>query len=432
MHHAARGSPFPVIHRMSAFIARPSARRTHRTRRALASIALLPLAVLAACEGEADPTGPGTAITEAAINEIVSFGPLNASSTDTLVYFSFAAGALVPRSADWDLAFRRFEVRLNSAAIGGASSRNVLGVGLGNNRDASDAEVLALTPATTRAQFDAVRAEQIPADSLFVTDRLSENAQGMFTFGGIPVANASNYWKVRLANGAFALVRATRLKFSPTFAVDTLYLESRLQTGSTLGAVRTLAITPNRAVTAISLATNSVVSANGCNWDFSFDPAANRLAFAVNTACSTGTYPGPASPVFGEATTASDAPQYGAFLSQLVGPIPNSVFDRSAPFRYNLAGNDRLHPSFNVYPREGGQSRVQAAGHRLLQRHRRRGLPDHPLRAHSMIRRLAACLSAGLGAGLGVCVSACVSAFLLALMLPTSLGARTGCAAGVR
>ena len=46
---------------------------------------------------------------------------------------------------------------------------------------------------------------------------------------------------------------------------------------------------------------------------------------------------------------ASDAPQFATFLSTLVGPIPNSVLDKAAPFRYNLQGNDRLHPAFNTY-----------------------------------------------------------------------------------
>ena len=130
--------------------------------RSLLSVASL--AVLGACEGESNATGPGTGTPEPAVNEVVSFGPLNASSTDTLVYFSFASGALVPRTGDWDLAFRRYEVRLNSPAVGGATSKNVLGFALDNNKTASDAQVLAFTPAATLTDFDAVRTAQIPAD----------------------------------------------------------------------------------------------------------------------------------------------------------------------------------------------------------------------------------------------------------------------------
>jgi len=313
---------------------------------------LLPLGaavLLAACEGEATATGPDAGVPEAPINQVVTFGPLNASSPDTLVFFSFAKGTLVPRTADWDLAFRRFEVRLNSPAIGGATSKNVLGVALDNNRNATDAQVLALTTANTLSEFDAIRAAQIPADDRFQTDRLTENRQGYLNLSGIPTANAANYWKLRLANGSFALFRATRIKFTPAFAVDTLYLESRLQSGSTLGAVQTLAIAPAGGVRQISFSTNAVVTGGGCNWDLEFNPAANQLSLVPNVACSAGTYPGPTSPTFANATVASDAPQFATFLSTLVGPIPNSVLDKGAPFRYNLQGNERLHAAFNIY-----------------------------------------------------------------------------------
>lgn len=315
--------------------------------RSLLSVASL--AVLAACEGESDATGPGNGTPEPAINQVVSFGPLNASSNDTLVYFSFVSGALVPRTGDWDLAFRRYEVRLNSPAVGGATSKNVLGFALDNNKTASDAQVLAFTPAAMLASFDAVRDAQIPADAQFLSDRLTENRQGHLNLGGIPAANPANYWKVRLANGAFALLRASRIKFTPSFAVDTLYLESRLQTGAMLGAVQTLAIAPSSQVRQVNLSTNSVVAGAGCNWDLEFNPAPNQLSLVPNVACNGGTYPGPTSPTFANATAANDAPQYATFLSQLVGPIPNSVLDKSAPFRYNLQGNDRLHAAFNTY-----------------------------------------------------------------------------------
>lgn len=304
------------------------------------------LALLAACESEADPTGPGTGVREPALNEIVTTAPLNASSNDTLVYFSFANGTLVPRSGDWDVALRRFEVRLASPATG--AGKTVLGYTMANNATASNAEVLAFTPANTRSAFDGIRDAQVPADSLFVTDRLAENPQGHIVLGGVPVANAGQFWKIRLANGQFAAFRNARIRFTG-FVTDTLYLESRLQTGSTLGAVQTLAVVPGGQPRAISLTTNSVVVPNGCNWDLQFNPDPRQLALTVNTACNVGTNPGSASPTFAGVTTASDAPQYVPFLSQLVGPIPNSILDVRAPFRYDLTGQQRLHPAFNTY-----------------------------------------------------------------------------------
>lgn len=320
--------------------------RFGRVRRALMVLPVAALAGLAACESEADPTGPGAGVREPAINEIVTTQPLNASSNDTLVYFSFSNGTLVPRTGDWDVALRRYEVRLASPATGAA--KTVLGYTLANNASATSTEVLAFTPTNTRAAFDAIRDAQVPADSLFVTDRLADNPQGHIVLGNIPVANAAQFWKVRLANGQFAVMRNARIKFTG-FVTDTIYIESRLQTGNTLGAVQTLAVAPGGQTRAISLTSNSVVTPSGCNWDLQFNPDPRQLAITVNTACNVGTYPGSASPTFAAATTASDAPTFVAYLSQLVGPIPNSILDTKAPFRYDLTGQQRLHPAYNTY-----------------------------------------------------------------------------------
>ena len=319
--------------------------------RGFRAVSVAGFAFATACsEGQADPTGPGTSTPDAPVNQIVTFGPLNASSSDTLVYFSFATGGLVARTGDWDLAFRRYELRLNSPAIGVSTSKNVLGYAFNNNRGATDAQVLVFSPANTLAAFDSVRDARVPADSQFQTDRLTENKQGYLNLNGVPTANSANYWKVRLAGGAYALLRATAIVFTPQFAVQSLTLESRLQTGAVLGAPQTLTITPANQVVSINLSTNAAVATpTGCNWDVQFNPAPSQLSLAVNSACSAGTYPGPASPTFATATSASDAPQYAAYLAQLVGPIPNSVVDKSAPFRYNLTGTDRLHPAFNTY-----------------------------------------------------------------------------------
>ena len=319
-----------------------------RVQRAIAIAAAA--SMMAACsEDETLGTGPDGEIPEAAINEIVVSPALNASSSDTLVYFSFRTGGLVPRTGDWDLALRRFELRLNSPAIAGASSRNVTGFSFDNNATATDAEVLAFTPANQLTAFDNIRAAQIPGDGEFFSDDLAEDPQGYLLFGGVPRANTALYWKAKLANGAFALFRVASINFTQTFQVSSLVIESRLQNGNTPGPVRTLTIIPNSQVTAISLVTNTTVTAEGCNWDLRFDPATSALSLETNVDCNVGTYPGPSSPTFQAATSASDAPQYVPYLSQLVGPIPNSTEDERGPFRYNLAGNQRLHPTFNTY-----------------------------------------------------------------------------------
>src|SRR5262249_12004047 len=116
---------------------------------------------------------------------------------------------------------------------------------------------------------------------------------------------------------------------------------------STVGATQLVTIPVAGSNVSVSLVTNAAVTATGCNWDLSINP--NTLDMTVNTGCNVGTHPGPASPAFAAATSASAASLYGPYLAGITGPIPNSITDPSAPFRYNLQGNNRLHPTFNTY-----------------------------------------------------------------------------------
>ena len=242
---------------------------------------------------------------------------------------------------------RRYEVRVNSAATAGATTKNVKAFALKNNVSKTDAEVLAFTVANTLPAFDAVRATSIPADSAFKTDRLEENQYGYLTLAGAPMVNLSNYWKIKLANGSYGVFRATAIAYNQQGQLTSLTLESRLQTGATLGAVQTQTITFTGAARTISFVTNAPVSTTGCTWEISVNPATFEMT--TNSACNVGTSPGGSSPTFANVTTASDAPQYSLFIAQLDGPIPNSFTDLGAPFRYNLLDTNRLHPSFNIY-----------------------------------------------------------------------------------
>ena len=150
---------------------RKSVNRSLRASHARFIPVVLAAVLLGACEDESTPTDPDGGTGELTINEIVTSPALNASSSDTLVYFSFGTGTLVSRTADWDIALRRFEVRLNGGVTG---TKGVLGYSLGNNASATDAQVLAFTVDNTRAASDNVREAQIPPDASFQSDRLVE------------------------------------------------------------------------------------------------------------------------------------------------------------------------------------------------------------------------------------------------------------------
>lgn len=301
------------------------------------------LAFTACAEHESTPVEPGGI--DATINQIVTTTPINASAPDTLVRFSFVTGTTVAATAPWDVAFRRYEVRLNGGVSG---SGGVTGYSFGNNKDATSAQVLAFTADNTRPAFDSIRSAQIPVDSFFRSDRLFANINGFLNLAGRPTANAAAYWKVRLANGAFAAVRVTAITLSATSALSSVTFESRLQTGTTLASTATaFTVAVTGSPVSVSVVTGAAVTPSGCNWDLLVTP--QTYGITVNSACNVGTYPGATTPNFAAVTLASDAPEYAAYLSGLTGPIPNSTSDLQAPFRYNLSGNNRLDPAFNTY-----------------------------------------------------------------------------------
>lgn len=320
------------------------AARSHRARVLRTTAALLTAFSIVACEGESDPSGPDNNTTLPGLNEVVTAGPLNASATDTLIYFNLASNTLVTSTQDWDVAFRRYEVRLNGGVSG---TKGVLGYSVDNNKTATDAQVLAFTVANTLATFSAYAGAQVPADNAFFSDRLEENNVAYVNFAGAPSANTAAYWKVKTAAGGYALMHVTAIAYNQTGSLTSITVESRLQGGATLGAAQQVTVPITGAPVAISLIANSAVTALACNWDLQVNP--QTFAMTTNATCSAGTFPGPTSPTFATATTASDAAQYGAFLSAMVGPVPNSVTDKSAPFRYNLQNDNRLSPSFNMY-----------------------------------------------------------------------------------
>ncbi len=280
----------------------------------------------------------------AALNAVVTSSPLNANSADTLVYFSFATNTLVPKTGAWDIALRRYEIRVNGGVTGTGS---VTGYNFENNKTATPAQVLAYTNTNTLAAFDSIRDSRIPADSFFKADRLIPNATGYLVFGaGAPTANTANFWKVKTANGGYQLTRVTAISFTGR-ALSSVTFESRTQTGTTLGAARTFSVPTGNTPVNVNLASGTAVVASGCNSDLVITPTAYEIG--VNAACNVGTYPGDAAIGFVGTTSASDAPQYGAFLSLLTGPIPNNIEDPAGPFRYNLNNDQRLSPTFNTY-----------------------------------------------------------------------------------
>ena len=312
----------------------------------LRSVALIAaLVTLGACESEGAPTTIEPVV-DPSINQIVTTAPINAKSNDTLVYFSFATSALVPKTAAWDIALRRYEVRLNSQATAGSANRGVTAYSIGNNKNLTNAQIIALTTQSTLPAFDAIRESAIPADGEFQSETLVEDRNAYLNLGGAPTVNSAAYWKVKTTTG-YAIFRVASIALSASNGLGALTVESRVETGATLGPVQTLALTLSTTPVHVNLTQNSVAQPNGCNWDLQIAPV--TFSLITNAECAVGTYPGGSSPNFASQTVASDAPHFANFVTVLSAPIPNSFSDTEAPFRYNLDGTSRLHPVFNTY-----------------------------------------------------------------------------------
>jgi hypothetical protein len=329
-------------------------------RHAPAYAALLVLsaaAALSACSGETNnPTPPSGEV------------EIDASSTSAYTYFSLSTGKVVtvasPSTSDaWDIAFRRYEVQLNSGVAG---TKGVLGYNMKNNASATSAQVLAFTADNQKPAFDAVTSANIPAPASFTGEDLAPDCCGWFipTATGL-LGNPGAAWKMRRSSGAgagaYAVIRVESIvnaaNPTPTSPMQGITIGYRLQTTpGTLGAAQTVAVDLSTLTEAgVNLTTGAIVTptAGDCSWDVKVTQA---YTFDVNSDCQAGTFPLDASQSFDGLTRADDAPTYGLFLSLISGPIPNSVSDSNAPFLYNLAGDNRLSPTFTTYQIKVGGS----------------------------------------------------------------------------
>lgn len=318
--------------------------KTNRLHRGIFLAASVPLALsLTACEDEI--TNPDDQLVEGQVT-------LDATNPALFTYMTFADGGSEvavsdpASSTDWDLAFRRFSGKLNGgvAGPGGVAGANLL-----SNASATDTEVTALTLADADAAWDAVTAADI-AGATFVEDGIIADESGpWFRFDPISqnlVANSGAAWKVREGDGGFAVFRISELVMNGQ-TPQSVTVEYRRQdaAGGTMGDAETIDVNLSMGPAFVDLSTGTVAAPAGCGWDFSI----TFFEFAFNEACDAGTFPLDAAEDFNAVADAGDAPTYGAFLSVVSGAFPSTVDDAGGVFWYNIEGNNRLWPTFNVF-----------------------------------------------------------------------------------
>lgn len=296
--------------------------------------ALALTATLTACEDEA--TGPGDQPVQGELT-------IDAESQTAFTYFTFADGGSTLTVADpgssteWDLAFRRFTVKINGGVSGPGG---VEGANLGNNAALDSAGIVALTPADADAAFDAVTDAAI-GGAAFVEDGLVEDATAYLSFGGAPAANPGNAWKVRLNDGEHAVFRAISFTFGAGVSFEVRHQPS----GGSLAAIDTVTADLSMGPVWLDLESGANVGVAGA-WDISVSPGAE---LTLNASTGAGTFPLDTSEDFSTMTAANDAPEYGGFLSGTAGAFPSSFSDASGMFWYNVDGTQRLLPTYNVF-----------------------------------------------------------------------------------
>ena len=243
-------------------------------------------------------------------------------------------------SADWDIAFNATRVMLNGGAAGPGG---VLGYCVCQNAGASDADVIAMTADAELAEFDAVSAADIPAESSFESEVLHTAINGWYSgTGASAVAEADLAWLLRLQDGtSFAKLRVTSLSAPTASHAGEVTIEYALQptAEAAFEAVQTVTLDASAPVS-LDLNTGSATPADGA-WDLSLEGFTLRLNGGESGSGAAAATPSP-EPFEAITTAAVDSRAYqsDAFAG---------VFGTHPWYRYNLTGENIIHPTFDVY-----------------------------------------------------------------------------------
>ncbi len=273
-------------------------------------------------------------------------GTVTVDASAGWVYVDLASGSTVTptpsagESSNWDIGFFATNVMLNGGAAGPAG---VSGMCLCQNAGASDDDVLAMTPAAELADFDAITS--IPAGGVFTEEQLIPAINDWFTGNGsAATASSDRTYIVRLAGDtAFAKLRVVSLENPSTSSAGRVTLQYAVQPSATapFGPVQTTTVQAGTTgETLIDLNPTDGVPI-GTGWDLSLRGFTMRTNGGVS-----GTAQGGAATatVPFEAATASGL-NARAFRSDVF----SGVFATNRFFRYNIAGDFRISPTFDVY-----------------------------------------------------------------------------------
>jgi len=274
-------------------------------------------------------------------------GTITANSSAGWAYASLADSAIVTpadpaTSTDWDIAFNATKVMLNGGAAGPAG---VSAYCICQNAAATDAQVIAMTPESELADFDAVEAAAIPPAGLFVADTLLPAFKGWYTgTGAAATVAAGKTFLLRLNDDtSFAKVRVISLAGPSAANAGTVRIEYAVQVNgaAAFGAVDTIDL-PAAGPTLVDLNAGAVVT-SGTAWDLKVSGWEILTNSGVSGSGKVGVYAD--TTAFADVTTAVLPAQ--AYGSDAFG----GLFAGSPWYRYNIdpSAPNHIHPTFNVY-----------------------------------------------------------------------------------
>lgn len=313
--------------------------------------------VLVGCDDPENPVGPSD---EPAAREVML------DATADFAFLSLGEGEVsvtdAASSGDWDLAFFGTSSMVNGGDAGPAGVRAYC---LCANADASDGEVIGMTPEAALDDFETVSAADAPTDpDAWVEDELAPVINGWFDYdmeSHTVSANPDAAWKLRGRDGdapVFARFRMVKLKGASRSDAGQVTFEVATQpAGEEIGETETFTVDlSNGAIAFFDLGSGDVGSE--ADWDLRMEGFTIRLNGGVSGdgragAIATG------EPFEEIDDPASEHPR--AFRQDAF----SGVFAQNPWYRYNLEGNHQIWPLYDVYLVQRGDAlhKVQLIGY---------------------------------------------------------------------
>ena len=241
-------------------------------------------------------------------------------------------------SSAWDIGFNATRAMLNGGAAGPG---DVMGYCVCQNAGATDQEIVAMTADGELADFEAVTASDIPAATSFEAERLQTAIAGWYGGEGAgATAEDGIAWLLRLQDGtSYAKLRVVSLGAPTAEHAGDVTIEWAVQptAESAFEPVETITLDAST-LTRLDLNTGAP---SDTDWDLSLEGFTIRLNSGESGSGQAGATPSP--DPFEAITTAavdSRAYQVDAFAG---------VFGSNPWYRYNLTGENIIHPTYDVY-----------------------------------------------------------------------------------